>query len=400
MLIVDDRKPVTNRSFQWIFYLVASFYLGTVFLRSILIYGGDPELIPLLGMLFIWAALFAGEPFISRKWPNYVPFYLLVQTGLVFALLASPGYTDFFANLLAILSMQVMQHFNTRIWLAWMGACVLTMTMLLMKTYGGQTYALVLIYTAGNVFYGFYAQATRRAQAIHTENLVLVHDLQEANQKIQAYSNRMEQLVVARERNRLARDLHDSVTQTVFSMTLTTQSALLLLERDPGRIGAQLDRMNQLARNALSEMQLLISELKPEETGKEGMITTLRNYLSSGYFPENLSVDLDVVGERSLGFDEEQGLFHIIQEALNNVMKHAHASRAQVRVHLTEPMWIEIEDHGKGFDLEQALNSGRVGLSSMRERAAEIGWDLHVSTSPEAGTCIRVEKMSEEVRQA
>jgi len=354
----------------------------------------------IMGLLFIWAVLFASEPFISTKQPGYFPVYLLLQTGLTFILLASPGSADFFAILFAIPSMQVMQHFSRKIWVAWMGLCVLVTTLLLVRTYESQAYALVLVYAVGNVFYGFYAEAIRQAQTIHAENLKLVRDLQDANQKLKTYSTQMEQLVVARERNRLARDLHDSVTQTVFSMTLTTQSAQLLLERDPAKIEAQLDRLNQLARNALSEMQLLISELKPEETGKGGLIAALKDYLEGGHFPESLSVELEVLGEQSLEPNEEQGLFHIIQEALNNIMKHAHTSNAQVRVHLTEPMWVEVEDHGKGFDLEKAMNSGRVGLSSMRERTSEIGWNLQVHTSPGDGTRIRIEKLPKEVRQA
>jgi len=189
--------------------------------------------------------------------------------------------------------------------------------------------------------------------------------------------------------------LHDSVTQTVFSMTLTTQSASILLERDPVRAEVQLDRLSQLARNALSEMQLLISELKPEDTGRDNLATVLRKYLAGGYFPENISISLDVQGDQPLRPEEEQGLFHIIQEALNNVVKHAQAARALIQLHLTEPLWIEIEDWGKGFDLQKAQESSRVGLSSMRERAEEIGWDLQIIASPGAGTRVRIEKLPE-----
>jgi signal transduction histidine kinase len=275
----------------------------------------------------------------------------------------------------------------------------LVTALLLAETYEGQTFALVLIYTAGNVFYGFYARATLRAQTARMENLALAQELQEANQKLQAYSTQIEKLVVARERNRLARDLHDSVTQIVFSMTLTTQSALLLLDRDPARVEAQLDRLSHLTQNALSEMQLLISELRPEEVNKGGLVADLRRYLADGHFPENLSVDLEAQGEQSLELAEEQALFHIIQEALNNIVKHSHTSKAQVRLHLNEPMWIEIEDHGQGFDLQEAQSSGRVGLLSMRERAAEIGWGLQIITSPGAGTRVRVEKLPVAERQ-
>ena len=396
---VSIMKRLSGRASQWIFYLVTSFYLGTVFLRSILVYQGSPVLFVALGILFVWSVLLVSEPAISKRWSKYFPIYLALQTGLIFVLLGMPGYTDFFAIPFAILSMQVMFLLNPKIWVVWIGGCALATDLLLMKTYGSQTFALVLLYTAGNVFYGFYARAIRRAQKMHSENLALASELREANQKLRSYSTQVEQLVIAKERNRLARDLHDSVTQTVFSMNLTTQSASLLLERDPERVEAQLDRLNQLARNALSEMQMLISELKPEEAGRGGLATIIRSYLSGGYFPENITIDLEVQGEQTLELTEEQSLFHIIQEALNNIVKHSQASKAQIRIHLAEPIWIEVEDNGTGFDLQQTQSSGRGGLPGMRERAEEIGWGLQIRTSPGVGTCVRVEKLPEEVRQ-
>jgi len=392
-------KRLSDRSFQWIYYLAASFYFGAVFLRSILVYRDSPELIWVLGLLLVWLALFASEPGITGRWSSYFSVYLVIQTILAFILLSTPGYSDFFASLFAILSMQVMLHLNTKIGAAWIVLCALGMALLMTKVYKSQTIALVLIYTAANVFYSTYSRATRRAQEAQAQNQVLAQELEKANQKLQTYSTQLEQLAVARERNRLARDLHDSVTQTVFSMTLTAQSASLLLERDPTRVEAQLDRLSQLARNALAEMQLLITELKPEETARGWLAATLRRYLAGGRFPESLSVSLGVQGEGPLRPGEEQGLFHIIQEALNNVVKHAQASEAQVQIHLTEPMWIEVEDQGRGFDLQQAQSSGRVGLLSMHERAAEIGWGLQIITSPGAGTRIRVEKLPEAERQ-
>jgi signal transduction histidine kinase len=394
---------LSDRSSQWIFYLAAGFNFGAVFLRSILVYGNSPDLFPVLGMLLFWLVLFVSESAISAKWSRYFPLYLVIQTGLIFALLGLPDSTDFFAALFVIPSMQIMQRLGSNIWMwgLWIGLCALGTTLLLLKSNGNQAFALVLIFTAASVFYGFYAKATRQAQIARVENLALARELQEANQKLQAYSAQMEQLVVARERNRLARDLHDSVTQTVFSMTLTTQSALLLLEREPDRVATQLDRLSQLARNALSEMQLMISELKPEEVGSEGLVVDLKRYLTGGHFPEDLSIDLEVQGEQSLGLAEEQSLFHVVQEALNNIVKHAQTRKAQVRLHLTEPMWIEIEDQGRGFDLQHAKgDSRRLGLHSMRERAIEIGWDLKIRTSPGSGTCVRVEKLPEEARQA
>jgi signal transduction histidine kinase len=387
-------KRSADWSHQWIFYLTTGFLFGAVLLRSLLVYRTGPNLWPLLGLLAIWLALFSSEAAISSRWPRYFPIYLVLQTGLVAILLTWPQ--DYFAALFAVLGMQAMQRLNPKLGALWIGLFTPLMTVLLLRTYSAfQAIALAVIYTALNVFVASYALATRRAQAARTQNQSLALELQEANRQLQAYSNQLEQLAVTRERHRLARELHDSVTQTIFSMTLTTQSALLLLDRDPRQAHAQLDRLNQLAQSALAEMRVLIFELRPDKTAEGGLAAALRRHLADRHLPESLAVSLQVEGEQPLSAAEEQGLLRIAQEALNNIVKHAQATEACIWLHLIEPLWMEIQDRGRGFDLEQAHNSGRVGLASMSERAAEIGWSLRITTAPGAGTCVRVEKTPE-----
>jgi signal transduction histidine kinase len=396
-------KRSADRSHQWIFYLTAGFLFGAVLLRSLLVYGvgyngrNNPALGLVLGLLAVWLALFVSETALSFRRPRYFPIYLALQTGLVAVLLTWPQ--DYFAALFALLGMQAMQRLNPKIGALWIGLFTPLMALLLSKTYSAfQAIALAVIYTALNVFVASYALATRRAQAARAQNQSLALELQEANRQLQAYSNQLEQLAVTRERHRLARELHDSVTQTIFSMTLTTQSALLLLaaRRDLSQVSAQLDRLHQLSQSALAEMRVLISELRPEKVAEGGLVAALRRHLADRRLPESLAVSLEVEGDQTLNLAEEQGLFRIAQEALNNIVKHAQASQAHVRLHLVEPSgWIEIEDQGQGFDLQRARDSGHVGLSSMGERAAEIGWNLRITTAPGAGTRIRVEKPSE-----
>ena len=390
-------------SSQWIFFLTAGFLFGAAALRSLLLFRDSPVLSQVLGLLMAWLVLFGSETAISRKWSGYFAIYLALQTGVVVLLLSRPGFTDFFAVLFAILSMQVMQRLQPRPGALVIGLFAPLTAAPLVKTYGAsQALIFALIHTALNAFLAVYALATRRAQAARVQNQALMQELQEANRQLHAYSKQLERLAVTRERHRLARELHDSVTQTIFSMTLTTQSAVLLLDRDPGRVGAQLDRLTQLAQSALSEMRVLISELRPEKVAEGGLAAALRRHLADRPLPESLLVSLEVEGDplARLSPAEEQGLFRIAQEALNNIVKHAQASQACIRLHLAEPpWWIEIQDQGQGFDLRQARDGGRVGLISMGERAAEIGWNLHVITSPGAGTRIRVEKRPPEGRQ-
>lgn len=388
------------RSSEWlsksIFFLASGLYFLAVVLRSWLFYQGSPVLGKAMALLLIWALFFASEWLISHRWPHilpvFFPIYLIAQTFLTFLLLALPETPDFMGTLLPILSMQAMLRLPTRIGAAWIAICTALMFWLFWNETGSEAIALTLIYTVGCVFLGSYMRNIRRAQAARQRNQELAIELTQANQRLQKSAAQAEQLAAARERNHLARDLHDSVTQTAFSMNLTTQSAALLLERDPTRVDEQLNRLYDLTRSALSEMQLLIDRLKPEITEPSGLLPALDQLLAQGRFLGKLSVSIKAQGSGPLSSAEEENLLKIAQEALNNILKHAQATQAQIHLHLDAPYWMAIEDQGRGFDIEQVQQPGKVGLSSMRERAAEIGWQLEVITAPGAGTRIRVEK--------
>jgi signal transduction histidine kinase len=391
-------KRSGDGSHLWIFYLTVGLLFGAAELRSLLYYGDTAVMGQVSALLMAWLLLFVGEAALSRRRPGFFPIYLMLQSGLALALLFMPDASDFFAVLFWILSMQIMQRFSPLPGAVWIGLFTPLMMLPLVRTYGvAKGIAFALIYTAANVILASFALATRRAQAARAQNQALAQELRAANRQLQDYAAQHEHHAVARERHRLARELHDSVTQTIFSMTLTTQSAALLLDRDPGRVGAQLDRLSELSHSALSEMRALISELRPGIVAEGGLIAALRRHLAEGHLPENLMVSLEVEGDplARLALAEEQSLFRIAQEALNNVVKHARASQAHIRLHLAEPFWMEIQDQGRGFDIQQARNSGRVGLAGMAERAAEIGWRLKIITSPGTGTCVRVEKPPE-----
>jgi signal transduction histidine kinase len=216
---------------------------------------------------------------------------------------------------------------------------------------------------------------------------------------LEAHTDTLKQLGMANERQRLRRELHDSVTQTIFSMTLTTQSAALLLERNSAQVPGQLEHLNQLAQNALVELQELITRLNPAVPDMPELAEALHQHIASRHFPDDLKVALNVLAEGSLPQPVTRGLFRIVQEALNNIVKHARANQATVSLHLAEPQWVEVEDNGSGFDPACAPTAGKVGLSGMRERAAEISWDLTVTSIPGAGTRIRIEKIPSEKGQ-
>lgn len=198
---------------------------------------------------------------------------------------------------------------------------------------------------------------------------------------------------VLEERSRLARDLHDSISQQLFSMTLTAQAARAQLAKNPARAGTQLERLQETASAALAEMRALIFQLRPPGLSEQGLIATLQQHIQMLRRREGLRIDLFVQGEERDARGIEQALYRIAQEALNNVLKHAGARQVDVSLDLEpERTVMTIQDDGKGFDLRAASHgSGRhLGLVSMRERATELGGTLEIASAPGAGTRITV----------
>lgn len=386
-------KLSEDRSYQWMFYLTVAFLLGAITLRSGIEQQNSPELWGVLGLLTIWISLFIGEAIVATRWPHFFSYYLVIQSMLAMVLLFTTEAGDYFAVLFLILSMQVVMRLGIRPGITWIVLFIILMAIPMIKVYGPfEGLVFVLIYAGGSGLLASYTLALRRTQDAHSHNQVLMHKLEDSNRQLQLYGQSSQRLVAIRERQHLARELHDAVTQTIFTMTLTTKSALLLLDREPARVSGQLDRLRQLAQSALTEMQLLISELRPEKLTEGGLVVAIRRHLARLYLPESLPVSFKVEGEQLLNSSEEQELFRIVQEALNNIVKHAQSPKVDIQLSLTNPPWIEITDQGRGFDLKGASNSNGIGLTSMRERANGIGWDLWITTSPGAGTRIHVEK--------
>jgi signal transduction histidine kinase len=390
-----DNEP-NKQVYRSVYYLSSGLIYTAVLLRSILFYQGTPYLGTILGLLFCFLLLFLVESILSNRMGRWIHLYLGLQSLLIFLLIINSNHEDYdyMSILFAILGMQAMQRSSSRSGIVWITAFFVLFAVPFI-TFEGLLEGVIRVVLFGSIiiFLSAYAWSSRRAQEAYSQNQSLMLKLQEANIQLQSHSDTLKQLGVAHERQHLARELHDSVTQTIFSMTLTTQSALLLLERDRSRVAVQLERLNQLAQNALTEMHTLISELRPEQQPGGGLAVELQQHLKSRQIPDGLACSLEIDGDNRLSPQEEQGLFRITQEALNNVIKHSQASKVWLHLHLEEPYWIEIADNGQGFDLNQAQGSGRLGLAGMQERAIDIRWKLSIQSTPETGTRIRVEKI-------
>jgi signal transduction histidine kinase len=204
---------------------------------------------------------------------------------------------------------------------------------------------------------------------------------------------RSRELSTIEERKRLARELHDSVTQTLFSIGLTAEAAAELVEADPARAREQLGRLQDLTRTAMLEMRSLIFELRPAELETEGLAAALRKHVDVLRRLHKQEIQVDVTADRSLPPDVEKGLLRIAQEALGNALRHGGATHVELSLDVRDSRArLRVADDGCGFDPgEAATRSRRLGLTSMRERAEALGGSLEIDSKPGDGTTIEVE---------
>ncbi|HTP10306.1 MAG TPA: GAF domain-containing sensor histidine kinase [Anaerolineae bacterium] len=203
----------------------------------------------------------------------------------------------------------------------------------------------------------------------------------------------VERLAIVEERQRLARELHDSVVQSLYSVTLYADAAALALAAGQSDVTADhLQLLRDTAQDAMRDMRLLIFELHPPDLEQEGLVAALQARLAAVETRASLHTEFLVEGDRRLPFLIEQELYGIAQEALNNVGKHARAKRVTVHLQITDKIvCLEVRDDGVGFDPSNARKTGGVGLRSIEERTAKVGGTLALHSEPGAGTRIKVE---------
>jgi len=204
-----------------------------------------------------------------------------------------------------------------------------------------------------------------------------------------------EQLAVLAERQRLARELHDSVTQSLYSVTLYANAAALALAAGKDDVAAgYLAELQETAREGMRDMRLLIFQLHPPVLETEGLVAALQARLAAVEGRAGLQTEFRVEGERRLPIAVEEELYWIAQEALNNVRKHAVARHVTVHLHFTaSTILLEVMDDGVGFDPQAVRAEGRGGggLRSIAERAGRVGGKLTHDSRPGKGTRVRVE---------
>lgn len=196
-------------------------------------------------------------------------------------------------------------------------------------------------------------------------------------------------LAALMERQRLARELHDSVSQALYGIALGARTARTLLDRDPSRLAEPLDYVLSLAEAGLTEMRALIFALRPESLELEGLVAALSKQAASVRARHGIDVEVDLCDEPELTIERKEALYRITQEALHNIVKHAQASRVELQLTLRDgALLLSVRDNGQGFDPAQRF-PGHLGLRSMRERVTKLGGTLTIESEPGHGTTVR-----------
>jgi signal transduction histidine kinase len=353
-----------------------------------------------IALLIGYLIILFSEPLLFRRNRLLIYAYLIIQTAIICTLSLISPTVDYWTALFLPLVVQVMDEFPQRTGFLITGIFTVIMAVLLLLGPGPEA-GLPLIFINGIGYFLFAAfiaiireaeSARRSAEMAREKSDKQRAELQSAHRQLQSYTAQAEELAVLEERNRLARELHDSVTQSLYSLTLFSHAARHMSE-DLGeeRLQQQIEQIGTTAVKALKEMRLLVYELRPPELKKEGLIRAIRKRLEAVEGRSGVEARLVVDELVRLPQSVEQELYRIANEALNNALKHAAATSVIVFLrHIDGRIELEVVDDGFGFEPEKVRDHGGLGLASIRERAEQLGGTATIRSAPGEGTSVKV----------
>jgi signal transduction histidine kinase len=228
-----------------------------------------------------------------------------------------------------------------------------------------------------------------RIRSIESRRQELERQVLERTREIEQLFEQMKELAIVEERNRLARELHDSAKQKAFAALAQIGAANGLIQRNVKAAQTHINEAENLVHDVIQELTFLIQEMYPLALKEKGLILTMREYVFEWENRNDIRIGLHVEGKQQLSLKVEQALYRITQESLANVARHSHASQVSIAL-LYEPgkVGLIIEDDGCGFNMVQKPKG--VGLRSIKERAESVGGELIIESNPNKGTRIEV----------
>jgi NarL family two-component system sensor histidine kinase LiaS len=362
------------------FLLDASTYVSTA-VMALLGVSGLPSLVLqiislLLCLTFVLVYQFLFRTgYYERKPALYFGMQLIV---LVLLLLLRSEANDAYNFLFYILTVHTAVVLHLRTAIAWTTLYFIVAAAFVLLMRGMDGLYAVFFYLAAFVVCFIFGYVVQQTELTSERNQRLVEELQATQTKLQ-------DLAVVEERNRLARDLHDSVKQQVFAISMQLSAARASLKEDDTAY-ASVVQAEKLAQQAGVELTTLIHQLRPPGLERKSLAEAIRVHVNDWIHQNNIETEIDI-GEVAVNPESEQALFRVLQEALANVARHSQANKVWVRLKFeNDHIALRIEDNGIGYDSERIVKG--IGLDSMKERLAAVHGRLEVSNRKPQGTCI------------
>jgi len=205
--------------------------------------------------------------------------------------------------------------------------------------------------------------------------------------EIERLFEKTKELAVVEERNRLARELHDSAKQKAFAALAQLGTANGVIASNPGAAKSHLNEAEDLVYEVIEELTFLIQEIYPLALKEKGLATSLREYVFDWENRTDIRAEVQIENETRCKPEIEQAIFRIIQEALSNVARHSHATRVEVTLaYANQVIEAMVADNGCGMDPQKQPNG--IGLRSIQERAESLGGSVQLESAPGCGTCL------------
>lgn len=382
-------QSITSRRENIIFKIASFIIIGVAAMVGFVQTSSAPSLRTMMVLLTIIAIIQARAPNEkSSTWQIHL--YLGVQGGLVTALMfVIPGWT-MFPILHCFLSVQAILLLSPNPGVVWIAAYVLaTATPFAIMAKWDEALIALFVYGGGNAFFGSFANALVQADTARRKSQALLEELQEAHHQLQEYALRAEELAVVEERNRLAREMHDTLGHRLTVASVQLEGAQRLCPTDPQQAASMVGTVREQVREALSELRSTVAALRTPVEADLQLHSSLTRLIAHFEKATGLTVHRVFPEEMPLLSPAHRlALFRAAQEALTNV--HRHAQAQDVWLQLTwhdEIITLMVSDNGVG--IPAAAEQMGLGLRGMYERAAQLGGELHIDPRPGGGSQVR-----------
>jgi len=343
-----------------------------------------------LGLLVVFGVLFA----LSTKFEKVITrlrLYFLAQTIIVIILMLPEPNTGIFQMLFFMLSAQAMVSFSEQEGYIWVGVFTVATGIILLSTFSVRDGLLVLLpYATGYWFFAAFARALASAEQSRKESQVLLAELQAAHQQLQEYADQIEELAVAEERNRLAREMHDTLGHRLTVASVQLEGAQRLISDDPEKASDMVGTVRDQVRDALGELRSTVATLREPIQTDLSLDRALKRLAASFEGATALGVALTLPNEEYTVPDAHRlTIYRTAQEALTNVQRHAQAQQVWLDLAYTsEQITLTVRDDGVGIPNE--IDSTSFGLRGLRERVIQLDGNILFDNHTEGGTYIEV----------